>query len=93
MTLHLPRMDYAAAQHLFVVQQRGHRKMAGLLTEEVRLRLGRPRPKRQRMTGNDLVARGRRAHPCPADDQVSQREMTATDVVVVAAAAAVAAVA
>jgi len=84
MTLLLPRTDYAAVQHSFVVQQRGHRKKAGLLAEEVPLRLGRPRPKRQRMAGNDLAARGRRAHPCLADDQASQTEMSAT---VVAAAA------
>ena len=38
--------------------------------------------------GNDPVARGRRAHPCQADDRASQTEMSATVVVVVAAAAA-----
>jgi len=81
MTL-LPRMDYAAAQHSFVVRQRRHRKKAGLLAGAVPLRLGRPRPKRQRTTGSDPAARGRRAHPCLADDQVSQTEMSATVVAV-----------
>ena len=38
--------------------------------------------------GNDPVARGRRVHPCQADDRASQTEMSATVVVVVAAAAA-----
>lgn len=83
---YLPKMDYAAAQHSLAVQQRDHRKMAGLLAETMSLGLGRPRPKRQCMAGNGLVATGQRAHPCPVDDRVSQTEMSA---IVVAAAAAV----
>ena len=92
MTL-LPKMDYAAAQYLFVVQQQDHKKKVGLLAEMVPLRLGRWRPKGQCMAGNDPAARGRRAHPCLADDRASQTEMLATVVAVAAAAAGVMAVA
>lgn len=84
---YLPKMDYAAAQDSFVVQQLDHRKMAGLLAETTLLRLERPRPKRQCMAGNGLVARGQRAHPCPVDDRVCQTGMSAIVVAAVVMAA------
>jgi hypothetical protein len=56
-------------------------------------RFGRPRPKWQYTAGSDPAVKGQTAHPCLADDLMSQMETSATVVVVVAVAVVVAVVA